>query len=60
MVCAYITETTDHIKKYFERLIENLPEEAWKHNSQKNYWENTITKSRVIFRSLSEDGHRIR
>jgi len=60
MVCAYISETTEHIKKYLERLIENLPEGSFTPNKQKNWLINNATQSRIIFRSLSEDGHRIR
>jgi len=60
LVCAFTNETTDHIKKYILRLIENYPEGIFVESKKKWWITNTLTGSRIIFRSLSEEAARIR
>lgn len=60
LVCAFLTETTWHIYKYLTRLIENFPEGTFVESKQKGWITNTMTWSRIIFRSLSKEADRIR
>lgn len=60
LVAAFENEATQHIQKYLYRMIENFPEGTFVFNKMKNWVTNTITGSRVIFRSLSKEADRIR
>lgn len=60
LVCAFLAETTGHIYKYLTRLIENFPEWTFVESKQKWWITNTMTGSRIIFRSLSKEADRIR
>lgn len=59
-VFAFLAETTGHIYKYLTRLIENFPEGTFVESKQKGWITNTLTGSRIIFRSLSKEADRIR
>lgn len=60
MICAFLTETTGHTYKYLLRMIENFPEGTFVESRQKGWITNTMTGSRIIFRSLSKEADRIR
>lgn len=60
LVCAFLNETTGHIYKYLTRLIENFPEGMFVEEKKKWWITNTMTGSRIIFRSLSNEADRIR
>lgn len=60
LVCAFEGDTTDQIKKYTMRLMENFPEGTFTEVRKKNWIVNNLTGSRIIFRSLSDEAARIR
>lgn len=64
MVCAFQKETTNRIRDYILRLTEKFPyhknEPMFDHNKMESYIENTLTKSKIFFRSLEGEADRIR
>ena len=60
LICAYQQDTTWIIFTYMEHMIENFPDNVFKIDRNKQIITNNITQSRIIFRSLSEWGQRIR
>jgi hypothetical protein len=60
LVCAYQQDTTGIIFTYMEHMLENFPEGSFTINRNKQIITNNMTQSRIIFRSLSEWGQRIR
>lgn len=63
-VLAYLTETTEHIKKYLIQMVDNIEEAYWEGifevNKQKWFVINKVTNSRIVFRSLSKWWDRVR
>lgn len=63
-VFAYLSETTEHIKKYIYRFIDEInskySDNIFKIDRQKSIITNNMTNSRIIFRSLSEWWDRVR
>jgi phage terminase large subunit-like protein len=60
LVCAFMVDTTGHVKRYLRSFIKQFPEGWFVSNMNENYIENTITGNRIYFRSLSEGGDRVR
>lgn len=60
LCCAFMVDTTGHVKRYLRNFIKKFPAGWFVSNMNENYIENTTTGTRIYFRSLSEGGDRVR